>query len=773
MKVVELTNSTSTDQIARFFGSFADKIAGDISKDTTTHKYHGSVGKSSILQNYASSTDSPVTPISSKFQINEVEKTEASDPPTQTSTAFEMEASADNKQISNTNPKIDNFQNLDTILHVLKITLPSNTTSLLLSESSSTYDDTYTTTDDAIFLMETKLHSINLDSTTSSTTVDPLPFSNASEIDEMLQTATEGLTSTEMNENTRSTTTFLTRNIATNLETTTISVISPSDINDFSYSLQDSIHTSTSINLNAFTNPQISDEKESMPTEPMQYTASTSLSSNDEERLTTTSKPLTTGNFQQSTSTDSLSFAETSGTTKATGSSETFVDSDLSTIVTTDSSDDATVVSFTTAGNDELVNNTESPSVHTVSIPVSDTSQTIETSMISSSSMENLIESSTVAQASDEITITAEKIPPLTVFNLTLPALQYDGHISSHIDRTNYNYNSLLLDEVSYAEKVEAEALDPSKITFVMDDEPTLLDDLENDANETYNDFYSDNSISSQDNDTMVRERFRLANLALRNKYKMESESKSETTTTDGSTQDTVTVSMGNVEHQRRSASSTGSDSSSSHFRNNEIPTNTLKSIESSVISQDLKELKNEIQGANSNQQEVNTTENANTKVSQIRNSIKLDFTTLISDESFNVPIDSSKAANGVDENPSNTLPLNYVPSRATPEVEKIAVINANYRNIVYQTPIILETEKSISNDSSFSITSTLKPIASSSSDQISTDELSATSAHSHLQFQTNESTIIRNEGDKRQGINDKNDNAADIFQKSTTGTLL
>ncbi|CAG9532911.1 unnamed protein product [Cercopithifilaria johnstoni] len=529
-----------------------------------------------------------------------------------------------------------------------------------------------------------------------------------------------------------------------------------------------------------------------------------SSSSSDEERLITTS-----GKLQ--------SFAETSGIMKATSSSPItnnfFEDSELSTIATTESQDNEMVVSFITGRNHELITD---KSLHTPFIAsiaetindeivtansftiksqifpskeIFDASQTTETSILSSLRTKNFIESSTITQNTikgiqnaiedDEIELPAitEKKQPVSVFNISLPALLYDAQFISYINRTSSNYNFLFLDEVSYTEEKESEVLDSSKIAFIMDDESTSLDNLGNDANETYVDFYLDDSISSVD-DTIAEERFRLANLAVRNKQEIRFQP--ETTTIisvlGGTTRaNTVSNWIKNAKEHHHSLFSADSDSSLHYLTKNTVAISTLENTQLPAISQDFEGLRKEFDDITSSHQEINATESIT--VSKIENPIKSDFTVRTTDENFNAPIAVrmviSRALNSI-ENPSNTL-SSSIPS---PEIEAIAATNINYEKIADQTITILKAKKPVRNNLSSSIisttqwTSTVKPTVALSSDQIFLRELSTTTAHSHSQSQIDESTADRSKSEEWLNITDRNDNIADTFQTSTTDII-
>ncbi|VBB31420.1 unnamed protein product [Acanthocheilonema viteae] len=883
---------SSTDQTKDFVNSTADEITSirsDSINEHSTQRYHPLTEKSSYLHEYISSTDSPTTIIemSPKFQMNdEVEEAKNSeisdnlfsDSSIQTSSiALEMEAIIDSKAISETSPRIDNSGNHDTILHA-----KSHISSLPLSEESNDviYDDAYTsTTDDANFSTETiNLHSINLDSITSSTTIVPLVLLKASTMDEMI--VAEALTSMETNESTGSTTESLTRKTATYLETSTIP---PSDTNVF-----------TSINLDGFfendyyTNmsniPHITETESSIKQMDNEasileafHTISNDISNDKSATMTsdseisnifiqediypsissdknmeyftpgksnsflttefsttlkilpedvinlsgiltgTASEQLITDNFQESTSNDLSSYAETSRVMKLTDLSEIennlFVASKLSTFATTESSDDGTFGNFLTRRNDGAIIDNESldmPSTALITTTISDKIVTangsafesqifpdkkifdisLETSTISSLGTENFIETSivtedaikgmqtrtTITDHETKLTSRTETIQPMAIFNITLSALQYNAKSLSQNNRTSNNYIYLLLDEVSYKEEMESESFDPSKITsFIIDNEPISFDDLGSDTNETNNDFYLDDSLSSVD-DTMVEEKFRLANLALENKHEMQSESEAITTIStvlDGSIQgDAVTDWMKNAD-RHHNVFSIDSNSASYHFTKNTIPISPLENVQFSVISHDFEELTRESDGnALDHQESINTT------VSQIENLIKFDSTTRTLYENFNDPIAiHSKALNDA-ENPSNTLPFNDISSTSSPEIEEIAARNTNHRKIVHQTQTILQAEKPTINDSSLSVistiqsTSTLKPIIAFSSDQIFRRELSTKSGNSYSQSEIDKNTTEVSKNEKWQSVTEENNNTIDTFQTSFTDII-
>uniref|UniRef100_A0A0R3RPY9 EGF-like domain-containing protein n=1 Tax=Elaeophora elaphi TaxID=1147741 RepID=A0A0R3RPY9_9BILA len=548
----------------------------------------------------------------------------------------------------------------------------------------------------------------------------------------------------------------------------------------------------------------------------------TSLSSNDKELLMTTDEPLITDNLQQSTSNDLPSSTEASGIMKVTFSSlvanNLSKNSEFSTIAATDSSDDKLSNSFIIGKSHELISDSESadkPSAGSTAATISDeiivastftvklqkifpneivfnSSQAIETSTTSTtSSMEDIIE---ISNATSEVTIemkgiqnitttldddikftTAATQIPMAVFNVTLPASQYDAYFLLHINRTSKNYNYLLLDEISYTNDMDSEAPDPSEIAVIMNDEINSLNNSGSDANETYTDFYADDSLSSVD-DTVVEEKFRLANLALRNRYKMETAT---TSIPDGSMQtDAASNWVKNAEDQQHHHQfSTDGNSSSGHLAKNTIAVNTF---ENPTLSQNSEGLTKESDDTSSHHQENSTTESTqSTPLAQITNPIKIDFTFQGSRENFTVPIAlhevNSTALNGA-ENQSNTLPLNYISSTSVPEIEEIAAVNTNARKIVHQTLTVLEAEKSTGSDATLPVISTIlwnsatsKPIIGLSSDQAFLKELSSTLA----QPQIDESITESSTNNERSSTTETTDNIADTFRNSVTAIFF
>lgn len=547
--------------------------------------------------------------------------------------------------------------------------------------------------------------------------------------------------------------------------------------------------------------PNISPENE---TDFSSARTGTSLPSRVKELLLTTSEPLITDNSQQSFTTTSSGLStssETPGIIEIIGSSQvTSSLSELSTIPTTKSSDDVIrmIVSFISGRNGELTSDSEltdtvnvndgivTANIFTIKpqiLPSQETfssNQATESSMISSLNMEKsfaFIETSTVtpevtteavkenkstttvADYETKLSTSTARIP-MAIFNITIPPSLIDAKFSSHINRTRNNYNYILVDEVSYTEKNESEILDQLNIALNIDGETILLDDL---ANETYNDFYSDDSLSSVD-DTGVEEKFRLANLALTNKYKMQSQSKMETkSVSDGSKQtDTVTNLNQNTEDRHGNLFSVDSASSSNILTKNTMPLSTLKNTQRSMISQDFDGLKEESDDTTSDNQERNITESTSTTVSQTTDRIKSKVTTRRLDAVHAINL---IALNSV-ENQSNPLPLNHKSTTPTPEIEEIAAINTNHKKIVHQTLTVLKAEKPTINDSFLSILSTipwpstLKPaeknmLIASSSDQVLVDTLQTSIPDITSK---SSSMIVGNSFSQQRSIMDKND---------------
>lgn len=508
------------------------------------------------------------------------------------STAFELKATVDSETISDTSLRIDNSENLGTSLYVTsEMMLSLNATSPSLSENSNsiTYDDSYTsTTDNAKFSMKT----INFNSIINSTTI----FSEESKTDESIAPTTDGsirktteflthLDTSTISETSTSDISDFEHSLEDRAPASTsinFDDLIISQKNSFSLDRKDkSMKTSEE----SFVGPNATQTefKESMLTESVPYTT---IAGNDHDTnmsdisdvtetgsstrevdneasvlkgFVTTNKPLITNNVRQFIPNDFSSFTETLGTVRVTDASETedyfFEDSKLSTMATTNSADNritetdheligdnelsdiSFAASIAATINDDEITTADDFTVKSLIFPsegLFNISETIKTSTLSNSSMENFIGTgitqNTVRGLQNAISVTdnetelinkIEKISPISVFNITLPALLYDVQFTSLINRTNNIYKYILLDEVSYKKETRPKIFDRPKIDFVMDDEPNSLDNFENDANETNSDFYSDISLASVD-DTKEEEKFRLANLAARKKYKMQ-----------------------------------------------------------------------------------------------------------------------------------------------------------------------------------------------------------------------------------------------------------
>uniref|UniRef100_A0A8R1XSK9 Uncharacterized protein n=1 Tax=Onchocerca volvulus TaxID=6282 RepID=A0A8R1XSK9_ONCVO len=428
----------------------------------------------------------------------------------------------------------------------------------------------------------------------------------------------------------------------------------------------------------------------------------TSLSTSDKELLMTTGEPW---------------LIDTSQTT------DIFEDSELSTFPATMSSDDTIdVVGLISDTNQRLINDSGSSNMPSATLITSSTideiitgdsftikSQTLLNHEISDSfdqstessnlNLENFIKFAETSMIKPENAIeavkeienittfmdfeaktTASTGIPMAVFNITIPSSLFDPKFLRAINRTNKDYNYLLMDEVNYPEDNEE---DLSKIDFNVDNQATVLDD----ANETNNDFYSDHdNFLSVTDDTTLEYKFNLANLALTNMHEMNFQPKIEAEPIFNKQTNIVNNRDRNTEDRHRIISSKD-NASLLILTKGAIPISPLDKTQISMLSQDFAEFKIKTDDAISDNQE-STADKSKTDVtvSQIINATKFDFTAGIRDESSSTQISAIHEvaiARANAENQRKILSLKHISTTPIPEVEEI---NRNHRKIVHQT---------------------------------------------------------------------------------------